>query len=476
MLNKAKERYSKLPISVKATFWFMVCSVLQKAISTITVPIFTRLLTTEQYGQFNVYNSWLQIFTMICTFRLDFAVFNKGMSKFPDEKDQYTSSMQGLTTVITVIVFAVYLCIHDLINNLTELSTLITVAMFFELIVSPAISFWTLRQRYDFKYKSVVFVTLLMSICNPIVGSIAVLMTEDKGNARILSCILIQVCFGVFFYIHNLCKGKEFCNPKLWKFAMGFNLPLLPHYFSSYIIDQSDRIMIQKISGLEAVAFYSVAYNAGSVMKIVTSSITNAMIPWQYRKMDERDFNSIKKSLNAMFVLVAFVVLAFSAFAPELMLILGGSAYYDAIYVVPPISSSLFFIFVYGILANIEFYYDANKFVMFISMIVAALNVILNALFIPVFGYVAASYTSLFCYAVLCVSHLVFANYVSRKKTGSVIYPLKNIIAMSIFVVIGTIIMNLVYTNLVVRYLLIGIAIVVAVIFRKKVSWIKSMK
>jgi O-antigen/teichoic acid export membrane protein len=399
------------------------------------------------------------------------------MSKFPDKKDQYTSSMQGLTSLITAIIFMAYIVLHSVINTFTELTTLITVAMFLELFVAPAISFWTIRQRYDFQYKSVVLVTLFMSICNPVIGVVAVSLTEDKGNARILSCILVQVCFGVVFYIHNLRKGKEFYNPEFWKFAMAFNLPLLPHYFSSYIIDQSDRIMIQKISGLEAVAFYSIAYNAGAVIKIVTSSITNAMIPWQYRKMDEKDYHSIRKIMNIIFIFVALVVLVFSAFAPELMLILGGSNYYEAIYVVPPISSSLFFIFVYGIFANIEFYYDENKFVMFISMITAGLNLILNALFIPIFGYVAASYTTLFSYSVLCISHAFFTNFVSQKKFGSIIYPFKNIILMSVFIVAATIVMNLVYLNFIVRYSLIGVALVVTIIFRKKIyAIIKVLK
>lgn len=57
-------------------------------------------MTTEQYGQFNVYNSWLQIFTIITTLRLNYAVFNKGMSKYKDDRDAYTSTMQSLTFII----------------------------------------------------------------------------------------------------------------------------------------------------------------------------------------------------------------------------------------------------------------------------------------------------------------------------------------------------------------------------------------
>ena len=98
MFGKLLNRYRAIPIAAKASIWFIVCSVLQKCISMITLPVFTRLMSTEQYGQFNVYNSWLQIFTIFVTLRLNYAVFNKGMSKFKEDRDGYTSTMQTITS------------------------------------------------------------------------------------------------------------------------------------------------------------------------------------------------------------------------------------------------------------------------------------------------------------------------------------------------------------------------------------------
>ena len=65
MLSILKSKYNLMPIQVKASFWFLICSFLQKGISVITTPIFTRLLTTSEYGQLNVFNSWLGIITII---------------------------------------------------------------------------------------------------------------------------------------------------------------------------------------------------------------------------------------------------------------------------------------------------------------------------------------------------------------------------------------------------------------------------
>ena len=97
IFRKAVQKYKNLPVVARATGWFVICSLIQKGISFLTTPNFTRLMSTEQYGLFSVYTSWLQILTIISTIRLDYSVFNKGMSKYPEDRDGYASSMLGLT-------------------------------------------------------------------------------------------------------------------------------------------------------------------------------------------------------------------------------------------------------------------------------------------------------------------------------------------------------------------------------------------
>ena len=278
MFGKLLNRYRAIPIAAKASIWFIVCSVLQKCISMITLPIFTRLMSTEQYGQFNVYNSWLQIFTIFVTLRLNYAVFNKGMSKFKEDRDGYTSTMQTITFLLAAALFAVYLVFRKQVNALTELPTFVMVAIFLELLFTPAIDFWTIRKRYEYIYKPVVYRTLLMTGLNAALGVAAVLMTTEKGYARIISCVFVNLCFGVSLFVYNRRKAKTWFNKEYAKFAILFNIPLLMHYVSQYILDQFDRIMVQKLVSMAAAGLYGVAYNAGMIMKIVTQSINNAPV------------------------------------------------------------------------------------------------------------------------------------------------------------------------------------------------------
>ena len=69
-LKKLKTKYFSLSVAVRAAVWFTFCNLLQKGITMISMPIFTRLLTTEQYGEFTVYQSWYSIINIIVTFNL----------------------------------------------------------------------------------------------------------------------------------------------------------------------------------------------------------------------------------------------------------------------------------------------------------------------------------------------------------------------------------------------------------------------
>lgn len=478
MINNLLKKYNGIPIVAKATIWFVFCSILQKCMALITTPIFSRIMSTEQYGQFSIYNSWLQIFTIITTLRLSWAVFNKGMSKYKDDRDGYTSTMQTLTCILTTIILVVYLIFRKQVNALIELPTFIVLAIFAELYVTPAIDFWSIRKRYEYIYKPVVFRTVLMLFLNTGLGICAVMLSNEKGYARILSCVLVNICFGGVLFVYNLRKGKKLLCADYVKFALTFNLPLLLHYFSQYVLDQFDRIMIQKLVSFSAAGIYSVGYSAGLVMKTITNSLNNALIPWQYNKLEKRQLKELDRTMLLIFAFIGACSVLYSACAPEIMKILADERYYEAVYVIPPIAISTFFTFMYTTFANMEFYYNANKFTMFISMFGAALNVGLNYVCIKLFGYIAAAYTTLICYIIFSLSHYFYMSYYVTKKLGiDKVFSSAKLLLLSLIVLSGGTLVIFLYDKPIIRYAIILIVCVVAYIKRDALKVIaKSAK
>lgn len=469
--KKALKKYNNIPLPAKATLWFLLCTIIQKCISLVTVPIFTRLMSQIQYGQFTVYHSWLQVFTIITTLRLNWAVFNKGMSKYKNDRDGYTSTMQSLTFMITAVVFVIYLIFHRQINALVELPGFIMIAIFAELFVTPAIDFWTIRKRYEYNYVPVIIRTLVMAILNAGLGIVAVLLSEEKGYARILSCVSVNICFGVSLFIYNRKQGKTWFNKEYAKFALLFNLPLLLHYLSQYILEQFDRIMIQKMVGMAEAAIYGVAYNAAMLMKIVTQSINHAFVPWQYEKLEKKQLREMDDVLFIIYILVSSFALIFTAFAPEVMRILAPKNYHEAIYVIPPVALGLVFSFIYTTFANVEFFFNQNKFTMYISMGGALLNMLLNYFGIRLFGFIAAAYTTLICYVVFAFSHYAYMTYSVKKAIGvDQIFNTKRLLILACVVLGVGIGMIFFYDFVFIRFGIVVFIGIIAVIKRDRIK------
>lgn len=452
------EKYKKMSVQARSAVWFALCSILQKGISFITVPIFTRLLTTEQYGTYSLYLSWLQILTIITSLYLYHGVFNNAMVKFEEDRNRYISCMQGLTTTITATIFVVYLAFHSLWEEVLGLAPILILLMFIEMLVTPALNFWSGRQRFDFKYQKLVTVTLLKSIANPVLGLIAVSLTTDKATARIASVVIVEVIFCGTIMIKQFHDGRCFVDKKYWKYALRLAIPLLPHYLSSMILNQGDRIMIDKMVGTSEVAFYSVAYNIGMLVQLFTSAINNSSTPWVYQKIKADDYTGISKTVNMLLLLVAGIAFALMLCSPELVLIFGTEEYASAAYVIPPVAASVFFIFLYNLLAIPQFYFERTQFLLISSVSAAVVNLGLNYIFIRLFGFVAAGYTTLACYVLYSIGHFIISTRIMKKTVpGRKLFDVHIIFALSSFIIAIGVLCNFLFAYWYVRY---GILIV----------------
>ncbi|MBQ9278014.1 MAG: oligosaccharide flippase family protein [Lachnospiraceae bacterium] len=461
--------YKNMSTPAKASIWFLFCNILQMGLGVISTPIFTRIMEPSEFGITNTYNSWRNILIIFTSVNLSYGVFNNAMVKYEDAKtrNQYVSSMQCLYSLITCAYFIFYLLTRNWCNSVLNMSTSLVVMMFADLLLYPALLFWSGRQRYEYKYKSLVAVTLVMSVLYIFVGVVAVLLSKDKAMARITSTIAVNVAFGVFFYIYHFIKGKKLVVPKFWKFALAFNIPLIPHYLSEIVLTQSDRIMISKLESDAATANYTIAYSIVLIMQLVMSAISASYLPWSYEQLKAKNYESLKKMGNILIVLISGCIFMLMMFIPEIIYIFAGNKYSDAVYCIPPIALSIFFMFLYELFSTVEFFYAKNIFVMIASVMAAALNVGLNAYFIPIFGYHAAGYTTLFCYFSYALGHYIFYRRICKKTLDiKEIYDRKFIMLLSAFMFAVTITVNLVYDKILIRYGMAVILIAVAYIKR----------
>lgn len=453
MIYRLKKKYNALSIPLKATIWFFVCSVLQRGISVITTPVFTRLLNPEEYGQFSVFNSWLSIISVIVTMQLTAGVYIMGIVKFRDEEAVFTSSLQGLTLTLCLVWTVIYLLFHEFWNNIFTLTTVQMLAMMLMIWSNTAFTFWMTTQRNAYRYQMLVVVTLAVSIAKPVVGIIFVLHAQDKVTARILGLMLVEVVsYSVFFFI-QMKKGKTFFSAKYWKYVVLFNLPLIPHYLSSSILGGSDRIMIQRMIGAAEAGIYSLAYSISHIMTMVNDALNKTMSPWLYQRIHEKRYKEMSKMVYGSLLIIACVNLFLIAVAPEIVVIFAPEEYHEAAYIIPPVAMSVYVNYLYLCFAPIEFYFEKRIWTTIGTLTSATANIILNFIFIRIFGYFAAGYTTLICYAINSSMHYYFVRKICKKYLNNIIpYDPKILLLITgSFIAIGFMYI-LTYHSFLVRY------------------------
>lgn len=468
---KFVDKYRKMSVQLRASFWFLICSFLQKGISLITTPIFTRILSTEEYGRYNVFNSWLSIITIFVSFNFYQGVYAQGVVKFEKERNIFSSSLQGLTLVFVAVWTSIYLLFHDFFNHLLKLTTTQMLCMMLMIWASAVFNFWATEQRVEYKYKALVIVSLSISFLKPAVGVLMVLNADDKVTARILGLAIVEIVGYVPFFIIQMRKGKVFFSARFWKYAIGFNAPLILHYLSGIVLSNSDRIMIESMTGSSDAGIYSLAYSIALIMTLFNTSLAQTISPWFYQKIKANAIDDLASVAYITLTLIAVVNILLIAFAPEAVRIFAPKAYYDAIWVIPPVSMSVYFMFSYDLFAKFAFYHGKTPFIMIASIISAIVNIILNYICINQFGYIAAGYTTLFCYALYSIAHYLFMTKICKKLYGiSSPYNLKIILSItSVFLVTGFVFL-MTYNHYIVRYSLVAVVLLIIFIFRKRIA------
>ena len=478
-MSKVKAFLTKLnnmSPAAKASFWFVVSSVVLKGISFITTPIFTRLLDAEAYGVSAVFVTWENVISIFATFSLAGGVYNVAMTKYEDDVDTVTSSFIGLTVVSSSLVYAICMVINTLFPSLFELNNLYLGFMWLQTFTNAVTSFWLMRKRFTYDYKKVIAYTFSNALLSPVVAIICVkLFSQNKAIAKVIGSGLWGIIIGVAILILLVYKGKKLYHKEYWKYALKFNVPLLPHYLSSVMLNSADKLMLDGMFNAAAVGLYSIAHSITGVVGLITGAINNSLIPYTLQAIKK---GTIKKLYNVILgcsTLVAVVCELVVLFAREVILIFATNDYMDAVWFVAPLAFTVQVSFVTGLVGNIVFYYEKSKEMSAATMICAVCNIALNYGGIKLFGPYAVGYATL-------ISSFIhfFIYYLVAKKYEKNLNEIINLkVLLLIFAGFAALMVYgiIFWDNLVMKIILLVVILVLALVFKNKIiDMFKNMK
>lgn len=468
MIRRVINIYNDISLPVKASLWFLICSFLQKGILIFTTPIYTNLFSTSEYGVYNMFLSWENLFSVIITMNLFYGMYSRGLVKYEDDIDKFNSSILGLVTTLILLWFCVYMIFNDVISNFLNIPLTYMLIMFILIFYTSIFKLWAARQRVAYKYKMLILITILTTFLNPVISIFLIYNMNDNVLARLLATVIIYTILYSWMFFSQFYKGKIFYSSKYWKHAIVFCIPLIPHYLSQSILSSSDKIMISQLVDSSAAGIYSLAYSVSLMMLFFNNAISQSMGPWIYKKIKDNSITDISNVAYITLIIIAGVNLCLIIIAPELVGFFAPIDYYDAIWIIPPVAMSAYFMFLYDLFAKFGFYFKKTKLISLASVMGALLNVVLNFYFLNVFGYIAAGYTTLVCYMLYTFLHFIIMKKIcSDKFENTMPFDINKIVFITaIFLSMGFICLCL-YKYFIIRYLYILVIIFLCYFKRK---------
>lgn len=465
MLKKVIKKWNDMPPAAKSAVAFTISSLFIKGVAFITTPIFTRIMTTDQYGVLTVYNSWNSILEVFALLGLTSAgVFNTGLNDYRECRDKFISAILILCNVQTVAIFLVILGLKLIIGYDFILPINLLIIMFIQFIFNPAQIFWITRQRYEYKYKLATIISISSSILSQIVAVFCVknIYVYNSVEIKLWSSGLSFLVFSIPIYFTLLKRGRCLFDKQIWKEILIFAIPLIPHYLAQHVMSSADRIMISEMVSNTDAAIYSLASTVSLIATVIWGAINASITPYIYDKLNSKKYKNIDSTVVQILLGYAIVCVGVSLVAPEVIKILGTKEYSKGIYAIPPIAATAFLCAMYNIYATIEFYHKKSFYITIATIVSCAVNVVLNYCFIPTFGFIAASYTTLFSYIVLILMHY----YGYKKSQKESVYNDKMMFFITVVTLVGCEVCNLIYINNVIRYAIIAV-ILMMVIYKR---------
>lgn len=472
---KLASKIKKIPVEVKSATVYTFSTLFSRGLAIITVPIFTRLMSTSQIGIVNLYNSWYSMISAIATLSLTSGGYVVALREYENDRNGYQSSVLSLTSIIAVLLAITYFVNPTFWSRVLGLPKGLIVLMLIGFLFAPARDFWLARQRYEYKYK-LSGIVMMGSALLASVLSILVVVKLSKidvtivAEGRLYSNYIIIYGVSAVIWIYTFFKGRTFVNKEYWKLSLALSLPLVGYSISSQILTVSDRMMISQMVDNSAVGIYSTLYTVSSLSLLVWQAVHSSFVPYIFRNI-EKDNSGIKRVSAQLMTFYAVVAILMTFLAPEIVKILATKEYYEAIYIMPPIAAGVFFTSFANLYSDIAVYYKKTKYVMYPAIIAAVSNLVLNYIFINLYGYMAAAYTTLFSYILFALFQGIWARKICKEhgiKTGT-IYNDKFMIMLAIITTAISLIGILFYRHTFLRYCAIVILGVIIVFVGRKV-------
>lgn len=385
----------------------------------VSIPIFTRLFLPSEYGVYSLVFSAVTLITSIV-----FGWLTHSSLRFFDEHGKVGEKNRFISTIffswfaglVCCLIFSIVILI--VIRQTIFFETVrhyFVVASFSFLMLGSQSMYSIILQLLRAKRSSIAFA--LMSIILPLGKLLTVLWLVSSRGLGIESMFISMFIFESILSMFGLWVIKPALCPMAFSVAIlkriiSYGFPVTITSLLVWILAVSDRYIIGYYHGTGAVGIYSIAYNLGAQsIQLIFLALMLASFPVIVQTWNEHGCKSTEELISALLkyysLLTIPIIAGVIVLGRPILAVFTTDVYIAGYTVLPWVTAALFFLGYSQYVNKVWELTEKTSMLIFLNASAAALNLMLNFLFVPHYGYLAAAITTTISYVFYIILSVV---------------------------------------------------------------------
>jgi O-antigen/teichoic acid export membrane protein len=395
MTENSKEK------QLKNGFFYMLPVLIGNAVPILTLPIFSRILTVEEFGVFALSQVYAIFINGISNFGLTIGYERN----FFENKEKIKRAGLLFSTLLFVISTFAFFAILTFIFK-EPLSKLIIGSEKYSYILfwsycstgmTSLKAFFLIYLKNTENAKAHVWYTIDENLIGVVLSLFMVAYLKLGVIGLIWGPLIASALVFVVLSIRFLRELPLVFNKQLLKESLKISLPLTPRIFFGVIGNQFDKYMIGLLSSVGGAGIYNLGQKIANIVFTFMTAVQNVFAPQVYKRMFEMDKEAGGRSIGAYLTPFIYIsisgALIVSLFSEEIIILLTPKSYHDAIEIVS-ILSMLFATYFFGKQPQL-IYAKKTSITSWLTLVGIALNILINIPFIYLWGMLGAAYGTL---------------------------------------------------------------------------------
>lgn len=411
--------FTKFRTLAGQSFIYAVGDILNLGIAFLLIPLYTTFLAPADYGILAVTSTITSILSVLYLQSLEGAItrFHYDFTHPHNRKAYYGTIwllMIGFTFFSSVLIEGIGPRVSQFLFKDIPYTPYLSLVVWTVFLTNSSLVLLLAVLRVQEKPFAFVALNLTTFLINT---TLIIYFVAGRGQGAFGSLLgrflgsLIMVIPITFVYLKNARLHWSWAQAKA---TLAFALPLVPHLLSLWALNLSDRIVLQKFVSLDNVGIYNLGYQFGSVVQLVAFSLSNAWGPFYYKTAGTSDGPAVLSRMSTYYWLVVIVLgTGLAIMAKEILLIIPSRPEYHLAYQVVPVTvlgfimRAFYFIFVSAL-----YHMKQLKALPVVTISAGILNIGLNLIFIPKYGYMAAAVNTFIAYTFQAITMYFLAQRV----------------------------------------------------------------